>query len=204
MTDDELAFWLAQRAGKLTASRMSDAISFKRNGDESEARAKLKMELVAERMTGDSVRHFVNDAMKHGLETEPEAKAEFELRSGIMLTSCGFYDHPDIEYFGATPDGLVASDAVAEFKCPTTTTHLRWMMDGGVPEQHKPQILAQLACTGRRKAYFASYDPRIKKESARMFWCEWEPDTGEIARIEEAARKFLAEVDELFQRVTGA
>lgn len=200
MTDEELADWLAQRAGKLTASRMGDAMAFLKNGKEAEARARLKMDLVAERMTGESVRHFVNDAMKWGLEQEPQAKAEFELRTGLLLTSCGFYDHPAIEYFGATPDGLLP-DAVAEFKCPTTTTHLRWILDGGVPEQHKPQILAQMACTGRRKAYFASYDPRIRREESRMFWTVWEPDESEIHRIEEAASVFLAEVDELFQRV---
>lgn len=201
MDPDQLAAFLSARCGKLTASRMADAMARLKNGGEAEARKKLKIELVAERMTGDSVPHYVNDAMRWGLATEDEAKAAFEAETGLLLTPCGTVDHPSIEYFAATPDALLGRDAVAEFKCPTTPTHVGWILAGQVPEQHKPQILAQLACTGRTKAVFCSYDPRVKR-GPQLFIREWEPDPAEIAAIEAAAREFLAEVDALFERVT--
>jgi putative phage-type endonuclease len=201
MNDAEKAAWLSQRCGKLTASRMADAMDLTAKGADSAKRKALKVELLAERLTGDTVPHFVNSFMQWGLEQEPAAKAAYELASGQMILPCGFYDHPQIADFGATPDGLIPS-GVIELKCPQTTTHLTWMLAGGVPEQHKPQILSQLACTGRTRAVFVSFDPRIKDERKRLFIAEWVPERSEIEAVEDAARKFLAEVETMFQQLT--
>ena len=200
MTDDEKAAWLSARCGKLTASRMADAMDFTARGAEGAKRRALKIELLAERMTGDSVPHFVNSFMLWGIEQEPNAKAAYELRTGRLISPCGFIDHADIADFGATPDGLIPG-GIAEFKCPQTTTHLGWMLSGGVPEQHKPQILAQLACTGREHAVFVSYDPRIKHERKSLVIVEWTPKRAEIEAVEEHARKFLDEVDKMFDQI---
>jgi putative phage-type endonuclease len=201
MNDAEKAAWLSQRCGKLTASRMADAMDLTAKGADSAKRRALKVELLAERLTGDAVPHFVNSFMQWGLEQEPAAKAAYELASGQMILPCGFYDHPQIAEFGATPDGLIPG-GVIEFKCPQTTTHITWLLAGGVPEQHKAQILAQLACTGRERAVFVSFDPRIRDERKRLFIAEWVPAKEEIEAVEEAARKFLEEVEQMFQQLT--
>jgi putative phage-type endonuclease len=201
MNDAEKAAWLSQRCGKLTASRMADAMDLTAKGADSAKRRALKVELLAERLTGDTVPHFVNSFMQWGLEQEPAAKAAYELASGQMILPCGFYDHPQIADFGATPDGLIPQ-GVIEFKCPQTTTHIGWILAGGVPEQHRPQILAQLACTGRERAVFVSFDPRIRDERKRLYIAEWVPERAEIEAVEEHARKFLAEVEQMFQMLT--
>ena len=203
MNDAEKAAWLNQRCGKLTASRMADAMDLTAKGADSAKRKALKVELLAERLTGDAVPHFVNSFMQWGLDQEPAAKAAYELASGQMILPCGFIDHPQIADFGATPDGLIPG-GVIEFKCPATTTHVGWLLAGGVPDQHKPQILAQLACTQRRHAVFVSFDPRIKDERRQLFIVEWTPERSEIEAVEDAARKFLAEVEEMFELITGA
>lgn len=195
--------WLNQRVGKLTASRMAAAMDFTKAGKPGATRVALMKELLAERITGDAVPHFVNDAMRHGIEFEPVAKEEFQVETGDLLTPCGFIEHPSIEYFGASPDSLLGADAVVEFKCPTTTTHIGWILDGKVPDQHKPQILAQLACTRRQRAVFVSFDPRIPG-ARRMFVREWQPNAEEIAAVEQAAIEFLRELDALFEQITTA
>jgi putative phage-type endonuclease len=202
MNDAEKAAWLSSRCGKLTASRMPHAMQYTAKGAEGADRKRLKIELLAERMTGDTVPHFVNSYMEWGLTQEPHAKAAYELRTGRLIAPAGFVDHPAIELFGATPDGFLPG-AVIEFKCPATTTHLGWLLAGGVPEQHQPQILAQMACTGKEHAVFVSYDPRIKNERKQMHIVEWTPDRAEIEKVEEEAAKFLAEVDALFERVVN-
>lgn len=189
--------WFAQRVGKLTASRMADAMAVLKTGKPAAARINLLKELLAERMTGSAVPHAVTTAMKFGAENEPVAKSEYEDETGEILIPCGFYDHPTIENFGATPDALRGADGVAEIKCPNTSTHIEWIMAGEVPEQHKPQILAQLACTGRKRALFISFDPRIPG-NCRMFVKEWTPDPAEIAAVESAARDFLAELERMW------
>lgn len=202
MTDAEKAAWLASRTGKLTASRMADAMDKTKAGKSSAARTKLMHEILAERLTGDVVPHFVNDFMRWGLEQEPIAKDAFEVATGSLLIPCGFVDHPDIGDFGSTPDALLDRDAVVEFKCPQTTTHIAWKLAGEVPEQHRPQILAQLACTGRTRAVFVSFDPRVPPKS-QLFIREWTPKAEEIAAVEQAAREFLAEIEQMWEVLTA-
>jgi len=195
--------WLSARAGCLTASRMADAMAMLKSGKPSESRNKLMIELLAERMTGDAAPHFVNDAMRWGIEQEPMAKSAFEAATGNLLDACGFVLHPSIEHFGASPDAFLDADAVVEFKCPTTTTHIGWLLAGVVPEQHKPQILAQLACTERAHAIFVSFDPRMPA-ARQLFIKEWTPTLAEIEAVETAAREFLADLDRMFAQLTEA
>src|SRR4051812_25107222 len=72
MGSEEKAAWLSERCGCLTASRMKDAMDFLKNGEPSQARTKYMFDLLAERLTGDSVPHYVNDAMQRGLDLEDE------------------------------------------------------------------------------------------------------------------------------------
>lgn len=204
MEGDELAAWLRARAGKLTASRMRDAMSFNKNGKPSEARSKLMRELLAERLTGDSVRHFVTDAMAWGLEKEADAKAAYEAHAGVFVGEAGFYDHPRIDNLGATPDGLLAHDGLLETKCPQTATFTEWVLAGVVPEDHKPQMAIQLACTGRKWCEFVAYDPRIRDERRRLFIRRYTPTLEEIAAVETAAEQFLSELDDLFDAFVTA
>lgn len=201
MDGDELAAFLNARAGKLTASRMAAAMSFLKNGKPSAERTKLMHELLAERLTGDSVRHYVTPAMEHGIQTEDEARLVYECETGRLVERGVTIDHPEIDYFAATPDGFVG-DGLLEIKCPTTTTFIGWRLAGVVPEEHRPQMLAQLACTGRKWVDFFAYDPRIRKHP-RFMLVRYEPKPEEIAAVEDAARQFLAELDEMFEQLTS-
>ena len=147
--------------------------------------------------------NYVNDAMRWGAETELLAKEAYQTASGNLLDACGFILHPSIEYFGASPDAMLDDDAVVEFKCPTSTTHIGWLLAGVMPDQHKPQVLAQLACTQRTRAVFVSFDPRMPA-NRQLFIKEWTPTAAEIEAVETAAREFLRELDAMFQQLAEA
>lgn len=198
-----LGAFLNARIGKLTASRMAEAMSFLKNGKPSAERENLMIELLAERLTGDAVTHYVNDLMRHGLEYEPMMKAVIAAETDYVLRPCETIDHPTIQNFASTPDSLVDDDAVFEGKCPQSKTHLKWMLTGGVPEQHQPQILAQLACTQRTRAVFASFDPRMPPHQ-RLYVVEWTPEPEEIFKVEAAAMLFLNQLDSLFDQLAEA
>jgi putative phage-type endonuclease len=193
--------WLRERLGCLTASRMADAMAITKAGKASEARRKLMIELVAERMTDSVAERFVTAAMQWGLDTEAEAVAAYEAQSGMLTDETGFWLHPDIELFGATPDRLLGEDGLIEVKCPSTAKFIEWRLAGTVPEEHKPQMLAQLACTGRNFVEFVAYDPRVRYGSP-LFVRRFEPTLEEVEHVEAVAREFLREVDEMFERVT--
>lgn len=203
MSPDDKGAWLNQRVGKLTASRMADAMDVTKAGKHGAKRTALLKTILAERLTSDAAHNFVSERMLRGLELEPAGKAEFELRTGQMLGNCGFFDHPEIDLFGCTPDALIGSDAVFEMKAPDTSTHVDYMLAGAVvPERYRPQVLAQLACTKRKTVWFASFDPRIKNYAKQMHIVCWTPEKTEIEAVEQAARDFLREVGEMFDQLT--
>lgn len=190
--------WLMSRCGCLTASRMADAMAFSAKGLPLEARKKYMIELIAERMTGQMSSRFVTSAMEWGITTEPAAKMKYEEITGSFIENCGFALHDTIEFCGASPDGLIGNDGLIEIKCPTTSTHIEWILGGEVPEKHKPQMLLQMAVTGRTWCDFMSYDPRVPEPTC-VFIRRYVPTLEEIKAVEDAAIKFLEELDLMWE-----
>lgn len=191
--------WHQARCGKLTASRIYDATAktARSSTGYTAARENYKAELICERLTGQPYGSFETPAMRHGTDTEPQARAAYIIETGNDVTETGYHPHPAIADSGASPDGLVGEDGLIEIKCPNTATHLAFHLSFIRSGRPKPQYLAQMqwqmACTGRQWCDFVSYDPRLPEHLAiRIKRIERDNDT--IARLETEAQKFLAEV----------
>lgn len=190
--------WLNARIGHLTGSRMGDAMNVQKNGKPGAARDRLLKDIVAERLTNVATHHFVTPAMAWGIGFEPQAISEYEALTGnIVYPPAAFVTHPDIEYFGASSDGLIGDDAVLEVKCPTTQTFISWMQGAEAPRDHWPQMTAQLLCTGRSVVHFFAYDPRMppgKRHILRHFT----PSQEYRDRVRLEAVRFLTDVERMF------
>ena len=189
--------WLQSRAGLLTASRMSDALPAVRGGT-TQARQNLKLEILAERFTGTPATFYANAAMRWGTDNEPLARQTYMEFTGNHVEQVGLAVSTEIDFFGASVDGLVVDCATGatgnlEIKCPTSQTFFKWVIEGAIPEQHKPQMLAQMAVTGRHWADFVAFDPRFPAEQD-LFIRRFVPHPQEIEDVKKAARQFLAEV----------
>ena len=194
--------WFAVRAGKVTASRLGDLTAKTKTGSAA-SRANYMAQLICERMTGMPQSSFSNAAMEWGTAQEPIARAHFEARMGVFVKEVGFMSHPTIENAGASPDGLLDDDeSIVEFKCPNTATHIETLLGQEIDKKYILQIQWQLACTGRKKAYFCSFDPRLP-EHLQLFIKEVERDDSLIAELEEEVRKFLAELEEKCNQLKG-
>ena len=193
--------WLPERRGRLTASRMNDALAYLKTGKEAEARRKYKIELVAERMAEYAVNHYVSPAMQRGLDLEPTARAAYEAHTGYLCSPAALVHHPRIEWFSATPDGFVDADGLVEIKVPQVTTYIEWLAGGVIPEQHIAQLTAQLAVTGRAWVDFAAYCPEMPA-ARQLFIRRLTPTPEDIANCESAATAFLVEVEAMFVAVT--
>ena len=185
--------WKALRAGKVTASRVADVLSKVKSG-ESAGRKNYRMDLVAERLTGKPADSFTNSAMQWGTEQEPFARIAYETHKGLFVEQVPFVDHPTIEWFGCSPDGLVGEDGLLEIKCPNTTTHLEYLQEGKPPSKYIPQMMAQMACTGRKWCDFASFDPRLP-EDLQLFVVRLNWDDAYIQEMESEIKQFLNEVE---------
>ncbi|HMO76747.1 MAG TPA: YqaJ viral recombinase family protein [Sphingopyxis sp.] len=187
-TDD----WFAARLGKVTASKIADVMAKTRTGWGA-SRANYAAQLVCERLTGVRGEGFTNAAMQWGSDTEPQARAFYELETGTVVAECGFFDHPSIAMTGASPDGLVGDDGLVEIKCPNSATHIATLRGEPIADKYIKQMQWQMACTGRQWCDFASFDPRLP-DAMQLHVQRVARDDALIAGIEAAVSEFLADV----------
>ena len=180
--------WILARLGCGTASRANDMCA----AETTAAYQNYLWELVAERETAQPTESYINADMQRGTEKEPIARAAYEAHTGTFVTQTGFWLHPEIPFFGASPDGLVG-DGLIEIKCPRTSTHLRYRHDNKPPTQYKRQMMCQLLWTGRKWVDFVSFDDRVR-ESKRLFIVRFEPKQSEMDEMLEQIKKFLDRV----------
>jgi putative phage-type endonuclease len=187
--------WIRSRVGRITGSRISDVIARLKNGQESAKRRNYRLELIAERLTGRAADHFVSPAMDWGSAKEDDAVLFYEGALKVIAEPIGFVLHPKHDFTGASPDRSVADDGLLEVKCPTTETHLEWVIAGQVPEEHIPQMQWEMACTGRKWCDFVSYDPRIQDSKLRFFYRRVERDDAKIEELTAEVLKLNAEIE---------
>jgi len=193
--------WFAARIGKITASRLGD-IMRKTKWGESTYKAKVRLELAIERITGKPASSItMNQAMRDGVEREPDARKLFEAITNKEVALCGSFDHPKLVNTSASPDGLIVEDnAVLELKCPTHATHAKNLMSDTMPKNYIYQVQWQIACTSSDYAYFASYHPDYPKD-LRLKWVKVERDDEVIKSLEEAVKQFDIEIEDLIIKI---
>ena len=190
--------WFAARLGKVTASRVADVLAKIKSG-ESASRKNYKMELVVQRLTGKAGESFTNAAMEWGTEQEPFARMAYEAHTSTFVKEEGFVDHPTIEGFGCSPDGIVG-DGLIEIKCPNTANHIETVLDNKAPSKYIPQMQCQMACTGAKWCDFVSFDPRVP-EDLQLLVVRVERDQEYIDSMEVEVKQFLSEVLDLFNQL---
>ncbi len=140
----------------------------------------------------------MNDAMRHGVDVEPEARRFYEMHRNCDVTKIGFCMSDDMR-FGCSPDGLIGDDGLLELKCPDVTTQIKYLMGPAVvPSEYRCQVHGQLIVTGRKWVDFLSYargpDPFLVRIEADSFTTElrvclelfWE-------KLESAKKRFRVE-----------
>jgi len=182
--------WLALRAGKVTASRVSDVMAKTTTA----AYQNYMADLIAERLTGQKAESFTNAAMQWGVDKEPQARVEYEIKTGLLVEQVAFVEHPTIQMFGCSPDGYVGDDGLIEIKCPNTSTHIEYLRKEKPPAKYVPQMQCQMAVTGRKWCDFVSFDPRLP-DGLQLFIVRLERDDKYISKMESVVQEFLNEVN---------
>ena len=193
--------WFAMRLGKVTASRITDVLAKVKTG-EAVTREDYRTELVVQRLTNQPSETFTNPAMEWGVEQEPMARIAYEAQANVFVEQVSFVEHPTIEWFGCSPDGLVGEDGLLEIKCPSSKNHIKYLLGGKPPAKYVPQMQCQMAVTGRKWCDFVSYDPRLP-EDLQLFVVRLERDVSFIMSMEEEVDKFLKEVNVMVNKLKG-
>ena len=193
--------WLIARIGQITSSRIADVVAKRKRGDGYlKAREDYKIEKLTEVLTGRAADHYVSPAMEFGIENEGLARTTYEMEKAVSVDLIGYVRHHRIPRCGASPDGLVGDDGLCEFKVPNTTTHLEYLLAETIPEEYLPQMMWQLACTGRQWNDFVSYDPRLPEDFGLLI-VRMQRDDKIIAAMEAEVEKFIGELNELCEKL---
>jgi putative phage-type endonuclease len=200
--------WKVERAGKFTASRIADLIAKTKSGPAA-SRKNYLAELLIERMTGQPSEHFVSKEMAWGTEHEPEARTIYEFERDLV-EQVGFVLHPEYDFAGASPDGLVGTEGGIEIKCPNSATHIETLQTRKVPSRYYAQMQWCMECCEREWWDYVSYDPRMRDPRLTMFVTRVNRDDGfiaavreEIERAEEELSLMVFEMEQLAKEVAS-
>lgn len=150
--------WFDQRLGRFTASRIDDLMGVKGLGLTGEDYAfQNACEVVFGRDEEDS---FVSFDMQRGIQLEPLAFAKFNEVNAfnyIHATTADFVEYG--EHGGASPDGMVGSDAILEIKCPKAKKFFKYIKSGekAIDRIYINQMQMQMLCTNSARCHFFNY-----------------------------------------------
>lgn len=105
--------WLKARSSLITGSRVGAILGM----SPWMTRDAVMRSMVREAHGADS-EFQSNVAVEYGNEHEPDAIHSYEAETGSIVMPLGFAVHPDYDFLGASPDGLVGQRGGLETKCP--------------------------------------------------------------------------------------
>lgn len=178
--------WMLARCGKFTASRAADLMAKTKTGP-SASRGNLMALLAIERLTGQPVETYQNDAMRRGNELEGEARDAYSFATGQAVQEVGYVEAPYLPNTGCSPDGLVGENGLVEIKCPASMAkHLDALRTGSHAQEYRWQLQHQMLVTGRVWVDAVSYDPRFPSHLQLA--------TRRVVRDEDAIKELQAEI----------
>ena len=165
--------WLAARLGIPTATGIKNIVT--QSGQKSSGWVSYLAELIAESIEGGGDGFKSND-MQRGNELEPRARMAYEFETGNDVVQVGgVYLNADKDLM-VSPDGLIPNlKKGLEIKCPKMKTHIKYLLEGGVPVEYVIQVQAALWVTGYETWDFVSYCPEYQKQPLYTYTAERDP-----------------------------
>ena len=165
--------WLAARLGIPTATGIKNIVT--QSGQKSSGWVSYLAELIAESIEGGSDGFKSND-MQRGNELEPRARMAYEFETGNDVVQVGgVYLNADKDLM-VSPDGLIPNlKKGLEIKGPNMKTHIKYLLEGGVPVEYVIQVQAALWVTGYETWDFISYCPEYQKQPLYLYTAERDP-----------------------------
>lgn len=166
--------WLAARCGIPTATGISNIVT--PTGKKSGSYLPYLAELIAESIEGLK-ENYKSEDMARGNELEPFARAAYEFETGnAVIQVGGVYLNADKDLM-ISPDGLIPNLCKGlEIKCPQIKTHIKYLLQGGVPQEYLIQVQSALWVTGYETWDFVSYCPEYYKQPFYLFTAQRDPN----------------------------
>lgn len=154
--------WYKRRLGRPTASQFDRIITAGGRNKLSDKAPLYMAELIGERIFKRQMHRDISNhpAVRHGIETEPQAAAALMERIGPFEPG-GFFSDDDVRY-GCSPDGILIKGnrkELIEIKCPyEIPNHIRNLLFG-LDDKYRAQVQGQLFISKFDCVHFWSYHP---------------------------------------------
>ena len=160
--------WLTARLGIPTATGFKNIVT--PNGNKSSSWLKHMAELIEESILGLQESAVKSRFIERGNQLEPLARGAYEFLTGNTVQQVGGVYLDENREVMVSPDGLIPElKKGLEIKCPKMSTHITYLIEGGVPLEYIIQVQANLWVTGYETWDFASYCPEYQKQPLYLF-----------------------------------
>jgi exodeoxyribonuclease (lambda-induced) len=154
------------------------------------------MELAFERVAGHPLDRAVTVAMSRGSELEPDARAAYEARTGVLVDQMGFALHDTLQA-GASPDGLIGADGLLEIKCPFGQDRIARIWATNDVSEYAQQVEWQMWILGRQWCDVAIYDPRLSHAGMELLIVRHHITATAAQELDAKVPEFLALVTDI-------
>ncbi|WP_118867478.1 YqaJ viral recombinase family protein [Haemophilus haemolyticus] len=166
--------WLTARLGIPTATGIENIVT--PTGKKSSSQIKYMSELIEESILGLQDSGYKSAFMERGNQLEPLARSAYEFLTGNAVKQVGGVYLNEKKELMVSPDGLLPElKKGLEIKCPKMSTHIQYIINGGVPSEYIIQVQANLWVTGYKTWDFVSYCPEYYKQPFYLFTAQRDP-----------------------------
>ena len=178
--------WYLARMGVVTASEVDALITPKWKVREGAGVDSYICRKLAEKLVNWSPEMLGGFAVDQGKILETIAIPWYEFETGKKVNRVGFIT-TDCGRYGCSPDGMLEDGSGLEIKSPQAPNHIKYLLDGKLPDDYAPQVHFSMFVTGAPYWTFVSYNQRLTPFVLRV-----DRDEGIQAKLAEAVAQFSA------------
>jgi putative phage-type endonuclease len=187
--------WLEYRLGKITGTRLKEVLKADN--------LPVLYEMIAETLSRQIEEFPMNNAMRRGVELEPIARQLYQDRTGEIIEEIGFCLSDENDYLGLSPDGFTLDRKGAiEIKCPSTKTHVKYILDDRIPNEYLPQVCMYFI-VNRELEYldFITYDDRVDSIPIHIIRVTREELSDKIFEYKTKIDKFIEKFQKYYSKL---
>ena len=189
--------WIEYRLGKITGTRLKEVL----RADN----LPLVYEMIAEVVSKQIEEIPVNRAMQRGVDLEPVVRQLYQDKNNEIIEEVGFCLSDDNDYLALSPDGFTLDRKGAiEIKCPSTKTHVKYILDDKIPTDYLPQVCMYFIVNKELQWLdFITYDDRFTDLPMYVIHITREELSDKIFEFKTKIDKFTEKFEKYYGKLSG-
>ena len=189
--------WIEYRLGKITGTRLKEVLR--------SDNLPLIYEMIAEVVSKQIEEIPVNKSMQRGIDLEPVVRQLYQDKYNEIIEEVGFCLSDENDYLALSPDGFTLDRKGAiEIKCPSTKTHVKYILDDKIPTDYLPQVCMYfIVNTELEWLDFITYDDRFIELPMYVIHVTREEISDKIFEFKTKIDKFTEKFEKYYSKLSS-